>query len=610
MSNYHSQIKKSVLLILFFSLVVVLAGGNTNKTDPRPNIILVISDDQGYGDLSCFGNPWVKTPNIDKLHDEGIRLTDFHVSPTCSPTRGALMTGLYTDRAGSWHTVGGRSMVFDEYTMLPAVLAENGYQTGMFGKWHLGDNHPFRPQDNGFQEVLMHGGGGVGQQPDYFGNDYFNDTYWHNGKPEKFEGYCTDVFFNEAFDFISKNAGKKNPFFCYISTNAPHAPYYVADKYREKFEGVDGIVSPAFYGMIENLDENMGRLYKMLDKNKITDNTILIFMTDNGSSGGVAVDGKSFLTRGYNAKMRGKKGSPYEGGHRVPFFIKWPNGNIGGGKDIDELTAHIDIFPTLLDLLNLKTNKKIITDGISLKELLTGTKKDLPKRTIMTDSQRDENCVKWKNTSVMQAKWRLINNKELYNIGNDPEQRNNVAAKYPEIVKELSSDYDSLWADISNGFNRLQNITLCSPSEPVTILNAMDLHVDNGFNSVWDQEQQLELVKSRGWYAVQVPEHGKYRFTLYRYAVESGLGLNDAAPAAKMESETNVVPYKQGTVANIVKGFIKVDDKEIEILPVEKSGEIVIETTLVKGSQKLIAEFEDNKGDRFCAMHVKVEKFN
>jgi len=317
-----------------------------------------------------------------------------------------------------------------------------------------------------------------------------------------------------------------------------------------------------------------------------------------------------FLTRGYNAKMRGKKGSPYEGGHRVPFFIKWPDGKIGGGKDINDLTAHIDIFPTLLDILNLKTKDKIITDGISLKELLKGTKKDLSKRTIMVDSQRDENCVKWKSTSVMQAKWRLINNKELYDIDNDPEQRNNVFSKYPDVVKELSSDYDSIWTDISKGFTRLQNITLCSPTEPVTILNAMDLHVDNGSISIWSQEQELELVKSTGWYAIHVPESGKYKFTLYRYAAESGLGLNDAAPAAIKEIGTNVTPYKQGVVANIVKGFIKVDDSEVSALPDGKPTGIVIETFVEKGFHHLRSEFENNLGERFTAMHVKVEKID
>ena len=599
-------ISLSLLLITSNSILF----GKNNKQTKSPNIILVISDDQGYGDFSCHGNPWLKTPNIDKLHDEGIRLTDFHVSPTSSPTRSALMTGLYTNRAGAWHTIGGRSMVFDENIMFPQVLSENGYQTGLFGKWHLGDNHPFRPQDNGFKEVLMHGGGGVGQQPDYFGNDYFNDTYWHNGKPEKFKGYCTDVFFNQAFKFISNKASSEEPFFCYIATNAPHAPYHVADKYSKRFKGVNGIVSPAFYGMIENLDENMGKLYKVLNDRNIADNTILIFMTDNGSTGGLSLDKQSFLTKGFNAGMRGKKASPYEGGHRVPFFIKWPNGKIVGGKDINELTAHIDIFPTLVDMLNLKTKDKINTDGISLKELLTGTQKDLPKRTIMTDSQRDENCIKWKSTSVMQDKWRLINNKELYHIGNDPEQRNNVAAKHPAIVNELSSDYDSIWADISKGFNRLQNITLCSPSEPVTILNAMDLHVKKGANSIWNQEQEREFEKSLGWYAVHVPESGTYKLTLYRYAEESGYGLNDAAPASKLEIGTNVEPYKQGKVANIVKGFIKVDDKETSELPDKKSKGIVFVTKLEKGNHKLSAEFENIEGERFCAMHVKVEKLN
>lgn len=590
-------------------IVATLFSCSKPENKEKPNIILVVTDDQGYGDLSCHGNPWLNTPNIDKLHDEGVRLTDFHVSPTCSPTRGALLTGLYTNKAGSWHTVCGRSMVFDFNSMLPEVLSNNGYKTGMFGKWHLGDNHPFRPQDNGFQEVLYHGGGGVGQQPDYYKNDYFNDTYFRNGEPEKHKGYCTDVFFNAAFDYINEKAEKDEPFFCYISTNAPHGPFYVEDRYAAKYKDNKDIVSPEFYGMIDNLDENMGKLYQIMDRNKITDNTIIIFMTDNGGTGGLSVDRKTQqVKRGYNAGMRGQKGSMYEGGHRVPFFIQWPKGGIQGGFDVDELTAHIDLFPTLVELLDLQKTEKLELDGVSLVDLLKGTSKELKKRTIITDSQRLEECKKWRSSSTMQGKWRLINGKALYNIETDPSQKTDVADKYPKLVEELRADYDSWWNDISKVFDKYQMITLCHETEPVTILHAMDVHLDDGYLSVWKQEHERELMVSKGWYAVNAPETGKYRFTLLRYAPESGLGLNASAAAAEEEPGTNVIPYKKGVVANIVKGYLDLDGTEISKTANTTDMGIVFELNLKDGFHKLRTEFENETGERFTAMHVKVEK--
>ena len=201
----------------------ILSSPETSRR--KPNVILVITDDQGYGDLACHGNPIIKTPNLDLLHSQSTRLTNFHVSPTCAPTRAALMTGRYCNRTGVWHTIMGRSLLRKDETKMVDSFSDNGYQTAIFGKWHLGDNYPFRPADRGFGEALVHGGGGVGQAPDYWDNDYFDDTYFHNGKPKKFKGYCTDIWFDAAINFIEKN--KEKPFFCYLSTNAPHSPYNV-----------------------------------------------------------------------------------------------------------------------------------------------------------------------------------------------------------------------------------------------------------------------------------------------------------------------------------------------------------------------------------------------
>ena len=296
-----------------------------------------------------------------RLYGQSVRLTDFHVGPTCAPTRAALMTGRYCNRTGVWHTVMGRSLLRRDEVTMADVFAAGGYRTGIFGKWHLGDNYPFRPQDRGFQEVLVHGGGGVGQTPDYWGNDYFDDTYWHNGKPEKQAGYCTDVWFDGALRFIEAN--RDRPFFAYIATNAPHSPFNVAEQYSGPYMG-KSVPNANFYGMIANIDENMGRLLGKLKALGLEENTILIFMTDNGTAAGFQAG------KGFNAGMRGTKGSEYDGGHRVPCFLRWPAGGLGGGKDVSRLTAHIDLLPTLIELCGLPQPAGVKFDGASLAPLL------------------------------------------------------------------------------------------------------------------------------------------------------------------------------------------------------------------------------------------------
>ena len=346
------------LALVFFRLA---------PAEEKPNVILIITDDQGYGDVSAHGNPLLKTPNLDQLHAASVRLTNYHVDPTCSPTRSALLSGRYSTKTGVWHTICGRSLMAPEELTIAEILSAAGYQTGMFGKWHLGDAYPTRPQDQGFQSVVYHGGGGVGQTPDYFGNDYFDDTYWRQGQVEKFDGYCTDVWFREAQKFIHQH--RQDPFFVYLSTNAPHGPFLVDEKYSAPYvEAGDG--PSRFLGMIANIDENVGNLVAYLKEQQLWDNTIFIFTTDNGTAAGDKV---------FSAGMRGKKGSEYDGGHRVPFFIHWPKGGIEGGKDVDQLTAHIDLRPTLTELCDVLAIDGPVADGTSLVSILKGDEKCVPK---------------------------------------------------------------------------------------------------------------------------------------------------------------------------------------------------------------------------------------
>jgi len=494
-----------------------LAMASSNGTKGPPNVVLVITDDQGYGDLGCHGNPIIRTPHLDALYQESVRLTDFHVGPTCAPTRAALMTGRYCNRTGVWHTIMGRSLLRRDEVTMADVFGAGGYRTGIFGKWHLGDNDPFRPQDRGFQEVLVHGGGGVGQTPDFWGNDYFDDTYWHNGTPTKYTGYCTDVWFDGAMRFIEAN--RDRPFFVYLTTNAPHGPYNVSERYRSLYEGQD-VPNANFYGMITNIDENMGRLLGGLKTLDLEENTILIFMTDNGTAAGFQGG------RGFNAGMRGAKGSEYEGGHRVPCFIRWPAEGLGGGRDVGRLTAHVDLLPTLMEMCGLPKPAGVTFDGTSLLSLLKDPGRNWPDRILVTDSQRIERPEKWRKCAVMTDRWRLVNGKELYDIHEDPGQERNVADKHPEVVRDLRRAYEKWWEDVAPRFGEYCEIVIGSDKENPARLTCHDWH--GGDLPPWDQTHILKGMKANGFWAVEVARAGAYEFSLRRWPREVDAPINAA----------------------------------------------------------------------------------
>jgi arylsulfatase A-like enzyme len=493
----------------------------------RPNVILVMTDDQGYGDLRCHGNAIIDTPRLDALHGQSIRFTDFHVSPTCAPTRASLMTGHYCNATGVWHTVMGRSLLRRDEVTMADVFAASGYRTGIFGKWHLGDNFPFRPQDRGFQEVLIHGGGGVGQTPDYFGNDYFDDTYRHNGKPEKFEGYCTDVWFDGALRFIESN--RERPFFCYVPTNAAHGPFNVAERYSALYPGAN-VPNADFYGMITNIDENMGRLDAKLRDLGLADNTLLIFITDNGTAAGFAKG------KGYNAGMRGTKGSEYDGGHRVPCFVRWPGGGIEGGIDIERLAAHVDILPTLIDLCGLAKPDGVTFDGDSLAPLLRGEAQGWPERTLVADSQRIDHPEKWRKSAVMTDRWRLVNGKELYDMPADPGQKEDVAKAHPDAVAELRQAYESWWAETSARFGEYCEIVLGSDKENPARLTCHDWHCEG--LPPWNQSYILQGRALNGFWAVEIERDGTYAFELRRWPLEVGAPITAGIPGGTAISAT------------------------------------------------------------------------
>jgi arylsulfatase A-like enzyme len=487
----------------------------------RPNVILVLTDDQGYGDLSCHGNPVLRTPNLDRLHAQSIRLTDFHVAPMCTPTRGELMSGLDALRNKARHVCGGLTMLRTDVPTMADVFAAGGYRTGLFGKWHLGDSYPYLPQHRGFQEVVHHKSWGITSAADYWGNDYFDDTYFHNGKLQKYEGYCNDVWFREATKWMKGCAARGEPFFCYVPTNVPHGPLFVAPQYAEPYRNKPGV--PAnFFGMIANIDENMGKLMTMLDETHLADNTILIFMTDNGGTAGVKL---------YNAGMRDGKTSLYDGGHRVPCFIRWPGGKLRKPGDIGELTTCQDLLPTLIDLCGLKAPSGTHFDGTSLAGLLRGSPTTLPDRMIVV--QYHIEIPKW-NATVMWNKWRLVKGRELYDIATDPGQKQDIAAQHPDVVEAMRDHYERWWTGVEPVAKEPCCVHIGAPQENPVRLTCADWymvyadnfgHLQRNINSYWN---------------LLVERDGDYEFTLTRWPPEAGAALD--APATHPTGKGKALP--------------------------------------------------------------------
>jgi arylsulfatase len=444
----------------------------------RPNIILVITDDQGFPPVGRHGHPWLKTPNLDALHDASTRFTRFMVAPTCSPTRSALMTGRHPEKNGITHTILERERMTLDATILPQSLKKAGYTSGIFGKWHLGDEHEYQPDQRGFDETFMHGAGGIGQKYDCScadapNNKYMDPVIRHNGSFVQTKGFCTDVFFTAALGWIKQKADNKEPFFAYIATNAPHGPFIAPEKNAKRFTDLGfGPEQAGFYGMVENIDENIGLLNSKLDEWKLSENTLLIFMSDNGMTGGGSGTPGKDLAPGYpffNANQKGLKGSNDEGGCRVPFFVRWP-GKIAPGKDIATLAAHIDVFPTLAALTGAPLPENQV-EGRSILPLIEGNADGWKDRFIFNHVCRwptgaEPNNFKEAQFSVRNQRYRYVgpspatanrkgkkaapaspSSAELYDMEADPSQTKNIIADHPEIAAEMKAAYDQYWKE-------------------------------------------------------------------------------------------------------------------------------------------------------------------
>lgn len=415
----------------------------------RPNIVFIMSDDQGYGEMSCHGNPILRTPHLDRLHSQSLRFTQYHVSPTCAPTRSALLTGRHEFRNGVTHTIFERERLRLDAVTLAEVLRSVGYTTGIFGKWHLGDEDAYLPERRGFDRVLIHGGGGIGQTfpgscgdaPD---NPYHDPVLWNGHRFEKTRGYCTDVFFDRAGDWIADCHAQSKPFFAMVTPNAPHDPFVIpsetwAAPYRDRGLSTNAV---AYYSMIAHLDAALGRLMARLDATGASRDTLVIFQTDNGHS----------VDRIFNAGMRGMKGTPYEGGIRVPAFWRWP-GRLPAGTDCAALTAHVDVFPTLATLAGADLSRwPSQVEGRSLLPLLEDPRAPWADRLLVTHFGRWEYgeaaAARYRLCAIRDARFKLVNHRELYDLEADPGEREDLATRHPGIVARLRTAYDAWWDEV------------------------------------------------------------------------------------------------------------------------------------------------------------------
>ena len=569
----------------------------------KPNVIIVFTDDQGYGDLSYHGNPIIKTPNLDAFAEQSLELTNFHVGTTCAPTRAGLMTGRNANRNNAWHTIAGCSILLEDEELMPQVFERNGYRTAMFGKWHLGDNYPFRPQDRGFQNAFYHGGGGVQQTPDYWNNDYFDDTYFRNGIPEKTSGYCTDVWFDEAVAFIEET--KDVPFFLYLAPNAAHAPFNVPDKYAEMYADAPlKDIQKRFYGMVTNIDDNFGKLITYLKNAGQFDNTIVIFSTDNGTALGTDKDDNGEEI-GYNAGLRGKKGSHYDGGHKVPFFISWPDGKIQQKVKNNDLVAHVDMLPTLAELADIPFTPKKALDGQSMAATLIGTATNVD-RMLVVDTQRNQLPEKGRNPCVMQAEWRLVNGTELYNTIDDLGQENDISKAHPERVKNMQEFYEQWWGTIETDIRYAEIPLGHDEANPVTI-TIHDLHTQD--NLPWNQVQiRNGDADPNGYYSVKVVEDGNYKFKLYRYPPESQLALN--ASTDEIPASNFIYGLPEGKKMDFSKAKISFGQNMMQTQVNGNELFAELEGELKKGSYQLKSNFITTEGKQIPVNYTQIEKLN
>ncbi|MEO2013305.1 MAG: arylsulfatase [Fuerstiella sp.] len=530
MHRLNDLTRTRTFLTVAFSLGWLFTGFLTGAVAAeRPNVIVIMSDDQGGGDYGFMGNDVIRTPELDAMHQRSGVLNRFYVSPVCAPTRASLMTGRYNYRTRCIDTYVGRAMMDTAEVTMAEFLRDSGYHTGIYGKWHMGDNYPLRAMDQGFQDSLVHRGGGIGQPSDPLGAEgkYTDPTLIKNGKETPMKGYCTDIYFDAAMDFISRNAKDGNNFFTYIATNAPHGPFHdVPQELYDEYSKVDftpilvNKLNPKrlqaendklarIAAMITNIDENVGRLFSKLDALGIRENTIVVYLNDNGPN-----------TMRFVGNMRGMKTHVDDGGIRSPLLFHWP-AKVQARKTSDALCAHIDLLPTILDACDVKVPAGHKLDGRSFLPLLTGNNAEWPTRQIVLQTHRGNEPQQYHHFAIHEHPWKLVHptgfgkesfagepQLQLYNLSKDPRQQNDVASKYPEVFQRLKKGYESWFQDVSS--TRPDNyapprIVIGTEHELRSVLTRQD----------WRHVQGKPWAgNSNGFWLLEAPQAGSYELEI------------------------------------------------------------------------------------------------
>lgn len=593
-------------LPLFLAILAAAMAPQFGGAAGHPNVILLMTDDQGYPDLSCHGNPVLQTPNLDWLHGQSLRLTDFHVAPMCTPTRGQLMTGLDAARNGAINVSSGRTLLRADLPTIADHFRAAGYRTGMFGKWHLGDNYPFRPRDRGFEETLWFPSSHISSTPDYWNNDYFDDIYRRNGEPVRYQGYCTDVFFAEAMAWMKDRAGAGEPFFVYLPTNAPHWPHFVPPAYREAMtaavaeaekEGRIQVRPPKaredlirFLAMIRNIDDNVGRLEDFLSGNGLRENTIFVFLTDNGST---------LAETYYPAGMRGKKTELWEGGHRVPCFVRWPGGGLGEPRDIAGLTQVQDLLPTLAGLCGVPVGNATRLDGMDLSPVFRREATVPEDRMLVINYSRmpfgfeypapdAPSIMRREGAGVLWKRWRLLEDRELYDLHSDPLQRENVIEIHPEVAASMRARLDGWWKSVRETVNRPQRVTIGDDAENPTMLTAcewLDVFIDQ-------QGQVRRADLKNGYWELEAAQPGEYEFELRRWPRESGLALREGVEATPVADGV----LDEGRALDIHRARIQIGDFRATKEAGEGDQFVTFAAHLEAGPTRLYTWFLDSRG--------------
>ena len=610
-----------ITMMMFRILTLVLAVQVTRLHAVPPNVIVIMTDDQGYGDLSCHGNPLVQTPHLDRLHGESVRLTDFHVAPMCTPTRGQLLTGRDAARNGAINVSSGRTLLRRELPTMADVFAKAGYATGIFGKWHLGDTYPYRPQDRGFQESLWFPSSHINSVPDAWDNDYFDDTYRRGSQLEKHSGYCTDVFFREAITWIkaSQSTASPRPFFLYLPTNAPHSPYWLPKKERDAMArrvaeveatGAFKVNLPpkkkrdliGFLAMIQNIDTNIGRLDTFLREKGLFENTVLVFLTDNGST-----LGHSYFPAG----MRGHKTELWEGGHRVPCFIRHPGGGLGRPRDLPGLTQVQDLFPTLASLSGLSDLPA--NDGLDLAPILRGKGSVPTGRHLIINYSRMPHAASYpmpdapsvmrrEGAAVLWQNWRLLEDRELYDLKTDPLQQRNVIADHPDLASRLRTQLDTWWSSVKDTANQIQPLVIGHEAENPVLLTAcewLDVFVDQ-------QKQIRRADRKNGWWEIEIAQSSDYEFELRRWPADADLPLSASLPA----SEVTDGRLDPGVALPIAGARLQIGTSPPQTQPLAPEAKAAtFRATLTTGRTRLYTWFDDANGQPIVgAYYVQITR--